>query len=209
MNFTQIVNYFISLLVICSPFAALPALLNLTQGMTLKEKKNTGLIAALAVGIILISITWIGSSFLSFLGITIPAFQITGGIVVFLLAFSMLNAQVSRMKQTIEDQKEAQKKDSVAIVPLAIPITAGPGAISTVIIANATHPGVTNQVYMTICAALVALVIGVTLYFAGNIEKFLGQTGINIFNRVAGLILAAMAIQMLAQGAIGLLTIFW
>ena len=110
MNFTQIVNYFISLLVVCSPFAALPALLNLTQGMTLKEKKNTGLVAAVAVVVILISMTWIGSSFLSFLGITIPAFQITGGIVVFLLAFSMLNAQVSRMKQTIEDQKEAQKK---------------------------------------------------------------------------------------------------
>lgn len=209
MNFTQVVNYFISLLIVCSPFTALPALLNLTQGMTLKEKKNTGLLAAVAVGTILTSMTWIGSFFLSFLGITIPAFQITGGIVVFLLAFSMLNAQVSRMKQTIEDQKEAQKKDSVAIVPLAIPIIAGPGAISTVIIANATHPGLTNQIYMTICATLVALVTAIVLYFAGNIEKFLGQTGINIFNRIAGLILAAMAIQMLAQGAIGLLTIFW
>ncbi|MGL4540279.1 MAG: MarC family protein [Candidatus Rhabdochlamydia sp.] len=209
MNFTQIVNYFISLLMVCSPFSALPALLNLTQGMSIKEKKNTGLIAGIAVGVILITMTWIGSSFLSVLGITIPAFQITGGIVVFLLAFSMLNAQVSRIKQTAEDQKEAQKKDSVAIVPLAIPITAGPGAISTVIIANGTHPGITNQVYMTICAALVALLIGITLYFAVNIEKFLGQTGINIFNRIAGLILAAMAIQMLAKGAIGLLTILW
>jgi multiple antibiotic resistance protein len=78
-----------------------------------------------------------------------------------------------------------------------------------VIITNATHPGVTNQVYMTVCAALVALIIGITLYFAGNIEKFLGQTGINIFNRIAGLILAAMAIQMLAKGAVGLLTILW
>ena len=207
MNFTQIINYFISLLVVCSPFAALPALLNLTQGMTLKEKKSTGLVAGVAVGVILISMTWIGSSFLSFLGITIHAFKITGGIVIFLWDFSMLNPQVSRIKQTIEDQKKKKKKDSVAIVPLAIPITAGPGAISTVIIANAAYPGLTSQVYMTICAALVALVIGVTLYFAGNIERFLGQTGINIFNRIAGLILAAMAIQMLAKGALGLLTI--
>lgn len=209
MNFTQIVNYFISLLVVCSPFSALPALLNLTQGMTLKEKKNTGVAAGFAVGIILITMTWIGSSFLQFLGISVPAFQITGGIVVFLLAFSMLNAQVSRMKQTIEDQKEAQKKDSVAVVPLAIPIIAGPGAISTVIIANGTHPGVINQIFMTVCALLVALIIGITLYFAGNIEKFLGQTGINIFNRIAGLILAAMAIQMLGKGVLGLFAILW
>lgn len=209
MNFTQIINYFISLLVVCSPFSALPALLNLTEGMTAKEKKSTGATAGLAVGAILITMTWIGSSFLQFLGISIPAFQITGGIVVFLLAFSMLNAQVSRMKQTIEDQKEAKKKDSVAIVPLTIPIIAGPGAISTVIIENGNHPGIINQVFMTICAVLVALVIGVTLYFAGNIEKFLGQTGINIFNRIAGLILAAMAIQMLGKGILELLITLW
>ncbi|MBS0604359.1 MAG: NAAT family transporter [Verrucomicrobia bacterium] len=204
MEKSQFVNYFISLLVICSPFAALPALLGLTHGLSDKEKKRTGVIAGIAVGVILITMTWIGGPVLDFLGITVPAFQVAGGFVVFLLALSMLNAETSRIKQTTEDQKEARHKPSIAVVPLAIPLMAGPGAISTVIVAVNTHPGVMNQVYYSAGAVLVALTLGITLYFATQFEKMLGQTGINIVNRLAGLILAAMAVQTLSKGIIGL-----
>lgn len=204
MQYNQFVNYFISLLVICSPFAALPALIALTQGLNIEEKRRTGLIAGVAVGVILVSMTWVGGPFLDFLGITVPAFQVAGGFVIFMIALSMLNAETSRIKQTTEDQKEVKRKPSIAVVPLAIPIMAGPGAISTVVVAVNNHPGWLNQVYLSIGALLVALVLGVTLYFATKFEKWLGQTGINIVNRLAGLILAAMAVQILSKGLIGL-----
>lgn len=204
MKFNQLVHYCISLLVICSPFSALPALLGMTQGLSIEEKKRTGVVAGIAVGVILIVMTWIGSDFLSFLGISLPSFQLAGGVVVFLLALSMLNAEMSRMKQTTEDQREAKSKDSIAIVPLAIPLMAGPGAISTVIISVGNFPGIVNQIYMSLCAAFVALVLGLTLYSATRLEKMIGFTGINIINRLAGLILAAMAVEMLAKGAVGL-----
>ena len=204
MQFNEIVDYFTSLLVICSPFSALPALIRLTQGMSDHEKRRTGVTAGIAVGVILVVMTWVGAPLLDFLGISVSAFQVAGGFVVFMLAMAMLNAETSRIKQTTEDQKEARHKHSIAIVPLAIPIMAGPGAISTVIVAVNNHPGILNQVYYSCGAVLVALVLGITLYFSAHFEKMLGQTGINIVNRLAGLILAAMAVQTLSRGIIGL-----
>ena len=200
----EFINYFISLLVICSPFSALPALLGMTDGLSDIEKKRTGVIAGIAVGIILLTMTWIGGPLLEFLGISLPAFQVAGGFVIFLLALAMLNAETSRIKQTTEDEKEARRKSSIAVVPLAIPLMAGPGAISTVIVAVNTHPGALNQLFFSLGALMVALVLGITLYFSTRFEKMLGQTGINIMNRLAGLVLAAMAVETLSKGLIGL-----
>ena len=204
MEYQVYIKYFISLFVICNPFAALPALISLSQGRSLNEKKKIGIIAAATVAFILIAMTWVGGPILKFLGITVPAFQVAGGFVIFLLALSMLNAETSRLKQTTEDQKEARQRESVAIVPLAIPIMAGPGAISTVIVAVDSNPSMQNHFIFSICAVLVAFFLGMNLYFAGHFEKLLGQTGINILNRIAGLILSAMAVETLSKGLIGL-----
>jgi multiple antibiotic resistance protein len=204
MNISENINYFISLLVICSPLSALPALLGLAYGRTLEEKKRTGVLAGIAVGVILLFVTWVGGPFLDALGIKVPAFQVAGGFVVFLLSLSMLNAEQSRIKQASEDQPEARRKESIAVVPLAIPIMAGPGAISTVIVMVKDYPGMLNQFYMSLSAIAVATVLGIVLYFAASLEKVLGHTGINIINRLGGLILAAMAVQSMAKGAIGL-----
>ena len=204
MTKNDFINYFISLLVICSPFSALPALIGLTHGLSIGEKRRVGVVAGLSVGVILVVTPWVGGPFLELLGISVAAFQVAGGFVIFMIALSMLNAETSRIKQTTEDQKEAKHKSSIAVVPLAIPIMAGPGAISTVIVSANNHPGLINQVYLSLGGILVALVLGITLYFAAHWEKVLGATGINIVNRLAGLILAAMAIQILSRGAIGL-----
>jgi multiple antibiotic resistance protein len=202
MKLYQLFNYFISLLVICSPLSALPYLL--AHRRSPKEKRKIGLIAAIATGVILTVVTWIGPSLLEALGIRIPAFQCAGGIVVFLVALSMLNAQVSRMKQTSEDQQAVEEKESIAIVPLAIPLMAGPGAMSTVIAHASSFPDWTSQVYMTGIDLLVAAILGGILYSAHLIEKVLGPTGINVINRIGGLILAAMAMESFAQGMVGL-----
>jgi multiple antibiotic resistance protein len=203
MNSSQFVNHFIALLVIANPLSALPAVLRITQNMSILEKRRTGITTAFAVGIILVLVTWVGTPLLMLLGIQLSAFQIAGGLVLLVMAFSMLNAEESAIKSTTEEQK-SRRTASAAIVPLAIPIIAGPGAISTVIVSVNTYPGPLNQLIITSSCILVALVMGILLYFASNLERILGTTGINIINRVGGLILAAIAVQALANGMHGI-----
>jgi multiple antibiotic resistance protein len=203
LDLTEFVNHFIGLLVIANPLSALPAVLRITRQQNLAEKRHTGLVSAFAVGIILLVSTWVGQPLLLILGIQIPAFQVAGGVIIFILALSMLNAEESPIKQTTEEQKERQNEFG-AIVPLAIPIIAGPGAISTVIVSVNQYPGLGNQVLISISSILVALVMGILLYFAANLEKLFGKAGINIINRLGGLILAAISVQTLANGLMGL-----
>ena len=203
MDYTQFVNHFTALLVIANPLSALPAVLRITQNMTLSEKRRTGIVSAFAVGIILVLVTWIGTPLLMILGIQLPSFQVAGGLILLMMSFSMLNAEESAIKSTTEEQK-GRLRASAAIVPLAIPIIAGPGAISTVIVSVNAFPGLLNQLLITTSCILVALSMGVLLYFASNLEKIIGTSGINIINRVGGLILAAIAVQSLANGIIGI-----
>jgi multiple antibiotic resistance protein len=204
MTVEELINYLTSLIVILNPLSALPALLNLTQWKSPDERRRIGVKAGIFAGVILVIVTWVGRPLLQILGISLPAFQCAGGIVVFSIALSMLNAQQSAIKQTPDDQKEAKGRESIAIVPLAIPLMAGPGAISTVIFGVNNFPGVVNQFYLTICAMIAAFTLCFILYFASPLGKVLGQTGINIFNRLGGLILAALAINSIAKGLIGL-----
>ncbi len=206
MDFPQFVNHFIGLLVIANPLSALPAVLRVTRNQTLAEKRHTGVVTAFAVGIILLVVTWIGTPLLIILGIELPAFQVAGGVVLFMMSLSMLSAEESPMKHTPEEQKEKQG-DLGAIVPLAIPIIAGPGAISTVIVSVSQFPGLLNQFLISISSILVAFVMGILLYFAANLEKLFGKSGINVINRLGGLILAAISIQILTDGIMGLFPI--
>jgi len=203
LDFGQFVNNFIALLVITNPLSALPAVLRVTRNQSLPEKRRTGLTSAFAVGVILLVVTWIGTPLLQILGIKLPAFQVAGGIVLFMLSLSMLNAEESPIKNTPEEQKQKQS-DNGAIVPLAIPIIAGPGAISTLIVSVSQFPGPFNQLIISFSCLLVALVMGVLLYFAVNLEELFGRAGINIINRLGGLILAAISVQTLASGMMGL-----
>lgn len=201
MDFTEFVNHFISLLVISNPLSALPAVLKITRNQSPSEKRRIGLTAALAVGIILLVTTWIGTPLLQIAGIQLPAFQIAGGGVLLLMSLSMLNAEESAIKQNPDEQKE-KRAASGAIVPLAIPIIAGPGAISSIIVSVNQNPGLLNQTIISASALLVALFMGILLCFAAHLERILGQSVINIINRLGGLILAAIAVQTMAQGAL-------
>jgi multiple antibiotic resistance protein len=204
MDIADFVNHFVALLVITNPLSALPAVLKITKNQTMAQKKHTGLVCTVAVLVILLISTWVGGPLLMVLGIKLPAFQVAGGVIVFILALSMLNAEESPIKNTLEEQKDKKINESGAIVPLALPIIAGPGAISTMIVSVAAYPGIFNMMILTASAVLVSLIIGTLLYFASHLEIMLGQSRINIINRLGGLILAAIAVQMLANGLIGL-----
>lgn len=208
MELADVINYYASLFVVCSPISALPALINLSYGRSAEEKKKIAVTASIAVAIILVVVTWIGLPFLNAFGIRVPAFQVAGGFVLILIALSMLNAQPSRIQQTTEDQTEALHKASIAVVPLAMPIMAGPGAITTVIVAASTWTGPLEHLLLSICAVLVALTTGSVLFFASHLERLLKHTGMNIVTRIGGLILASMAVQSIANGIHGLLLIY-
>jgi multiple antibiotic resistance protein len=206
MDFSDFINHFIALLVISNPLSALPAVLRITRNQNLQEKRRTGITTAFAVAIILLISTWAGAPILNLLGIQLPAFQIAGALVLLTLAFSMLNAEESSIKTNPEERNE-KRTTSGAIVPLAIPIIAGPGAISAVIVSVGRSPGILNQLSISASCLLVALVMGILLFFAGNLEKIIGASGINIINRIGGLILAAIAVQTFANGLIGIFPI--
>ena len=194
MGFREILQLCIALFLICSPYCAIPAFINLTRGHSANEKKRTGMVSILSVGIILVGSAWFGAAFLRMIDISVAAFQLSGGFIIFLLALSMLHGQVIEMKRPTKEETEVMNKESVAVVPLAFPLMAGPGAISSIIVATTTYPGVFNQMAISLSAILVTLLLGVCFFFAAFFERFLGFVGLNVFGRVGGVLLAVFAV---------------
>ncbi len=198
MQIPVIVNSFVSLFMLCSPLTAIPAFLSMTQGKDKKERRHVGFWLSVAVAMILVLSAWIGGPFLNVLGIRIPAFQCAGGVVVFLLGLSMLYAQPSPIRE------EEQTKAEIPIVPIAIPMMAGPGALSGMILASNIHSSFMDRVILSMCSIFVAVTIYFIFYFAAQLEKKLGTAGLNIITRIGGLILASLAVELFAQGIEGL-----
>ncbi len=190
------INYFVSLFMLCSPLTAIPVFLNLTQGKPKEVRNKIAMILGISVGLILVAGTWGGGTLLKILGIRIAAFQCAGGIIVFLLGLSMLNAQISPMRQTEDDRA----RSVIPIVPLAIPVMAGPGALSATIVAADTYSTFSDWVILSICGAGVGFVSALVLYFGMQLERKLGPSGLNIVTRIGGLILAALAVEIFVQG---------
>lgn len=199
MDLLEAVNNFISLLMICNPFGILPIFLKLTAKDTYQEKRKTSIKAAIAIASILVGAVWLGIPILNVLGIKVAPFQFIGALVILSLAFSMLKAEDSRLKQTSEEKLEATQKDSIAITPLAIPLVAGPGAISAIISTSSSFPGVTNLLILTLITIVISLIMGSILFFAGRVEVILGRVGLNIFTRIGGLVVAANSFDSLAN----------
>jgi multiple antibiotic resistance protein len=194
----------IALLAIVDPIAGIPMFLSATTGNSQDSRRRTARIVAVTVFCVLGVSALIGTEILRFFGISIPSFLIGGGILLLMLAISMLQAQDSRIRQTPDELEEAAEKDAVAVVPLGIPLLAGPGAISTMIIATHKAPGFFHNLYLLIPAAIIALAVWATFAAATRISGRLGKTGMNIITRVMGLIIAALAIEYIYRGLIEL-----
>lgn len=209
LSFADYIQIAIGIVTIFSPFAALPIFVSLTSNTTIQQKNETAKTAAFAAGIAGLVSVWIGQYILAFFGISISSFKIAGGILLLLMAINMLNAKVPNAKNTKEELEEAQEKSinisEIAVVPLAIPLIAGPGAISTIIIFSQKSDTIMHLIYMSIIIVSIALFIFVALRGATLITRKLGITGINIISRVMGLILASISIEFITSG---LLTVF-
>jgi len=199
MSSIQIANYFIALLTICNPIGALPIFLKLTATDTYQERRTTSVKAAIAVFCILFISAWLGIPLLHVLGIRIAPFQFAGGLVILLLALSMLRAEGTQYKQTTEEKKESVQKESIAVTPLAIPLIAGPGAISSIITTTSIYAGMTSTLIISLIILGVSFLMGSVLFFSSKVENVLGQVGINIFTRIGGLVVASNAIGTLER----------
>ena len=194
------IHYFVSLLAITNPFGNLAIFIGLTSHNTLAEQRKIATATAFATCIILLIGTWCGGLVLDFLGISVPSFQIAGGLVITLLGLSLLQSKISGMSHTEEEQKSAVQKNSIAVVPMSIPIIAGPGALATIILYSEKSPHLLTRLPFSICDIAIAFVIWLALFFSGNISRLLGVSGIKILMRIMGLILVAMAMEMLTSG---------
>lgn len=204
LSLADYIQIIIGIVTIFSPFAALPIFVSLTSNSTKEEKNQTAKTASLAALIAGLVSVWIGHYVLLFFGISIYSFKIAGGILLLLMAINMLNAKTPKAKNTKSELKEAKKKSinvsEIAVVPLAIPLIAGPGSISTIIIFSQKSDSLTHLLMMSLIIAFICLYIFITLRMATFISNKLGLTGINIISRVMGLILASISIEFITSG---------
>ncbi len=207
MDISEAIKSFTGVLSIVNPIGAVPVFLGLTSELTSKERNKTANTAAISATIILIIAAFSGEYILSFFGISISSFEVGGGILLLLIAISMLHARVSHTKHTPQEAKEAEEMESVAVVPLAIPILAGPGSISSVILYSHQFHLFYEKLLLFGIISIVGLIVWVCLRSAVPIGERLGATGINIGVRILGLILAAISVEFMAAGLKGLFPI--
>jgi multiple antibiotic resistance protein len=189
-----------SLFSIVDPFAALPIFLALTGGQDRAAQARTAGVATLTCFLVLATFGVAGTFIFSFFGITIPAFKIAGGILLFGVGLEMMRGKESETRTTHEEKVEAEAKEDIAIIPMGLPLLSGPGAIATVmvLVGKATTWPERFAVYTAILA--VSLLTLIVLRSAAIVSRVLGRTGINLIGRIMGLILAATAIQFVLDG---------
>jgi multiple antibiotic resistance protein len=190
---------FTSILFIVDPIAVIPTYLVITQDETVEQRRDTARRACIAAGVFLVVFAIAGRLIFKLFGITLPAFRIAGGLILWLVAMDMLRGQRTT-QETPAEIREGKEKEDVAITPLAIPMLAGPGAISTVIVLAGQAQTVTQHVIVYLAIILTAFLAWLSLLVGERLVSRLGQTGIRVTTRIMGLLLAAVAIQFVLTG---------
>ena len=200
MEFGIFVKFFVSLIAVVNPVGIMPVFVTLTQHMDESERIKTALVANLAMFIILCLSLVVGKYFLEMFSISINSFKIAGGMILLMIAFSMISGKIGEDKQNKQEQNESKIKEQIGIVPLALPLLAGPGAISATIVYGTKNPGIFNILATTLTLGIFAITCWILFRTSHLIVKFLGQTGINVITRIMGIVLASMGIEMIIQG---------
>ena len=190
-----------SLLVIMDPIATVPVFLAMTPNDTPESRIRMARLACIIAAVILMVFVITGQALFRFLGITLPAFKIAGSVVLMLIALDMLRARRSPVKQTSEETHEAAAKEDIAITPLAVPMLAGPGAISTSILLHTQAPDVLHTLALLFSIAVVCAVSYFVFRVAAKgATKFISPIAMKIVERLMGLLLAAIAVQFAIDG---------
>ncbi len=196
---------FISLLALVNPLGAIPFFITFTATNTRRERQKIVRVASFTVAVVIAFTTLLGQQVINFFGISVNSFQVGGGIIMLLMAISMINAQPGGTKTTPEEAVEGELKDNVAVVPLAIPLLTGPGTISTVIIYADKNDTFVQMVNLIGSGIAIAVLVFVALSAADPISRVLGRTGINVATRLMGLMLAALGVELIVDGLTALI----
>lgn len=196
---TDYLRFVVTLTAVVDPFLAVPIFLAFAASREPSDVRHLARVVALTVFIVLALAALWGEAALGLIGASLPAFSVGGGLVLLLMALAMLNAQAGGVRQSQAEARELEAGEVPGVVPLAIPLLAGPGAISTSIIA-AERGGLVHQLAIVVCIALVCLLAWGVLRNAHRVAVRFGTTGLNVATRILGLLLAAMAVQTMADG---------
>jgi multiple antibiotic resistance protein len=195
-----------SIFFLVDPFAALPTFLAVTAGQDDSKRRKTARKASLTAFVVLTTFAVAGSFIFKMFGITLPAFEIAGGVILLLIGLDMLEAKRSPTQESSGETAEAASKDDVGIVPLGIPMLAGPGAITSVMVLVGQVPGLMSWEMGAIVGsiAITAAICYVVLGGAARVARLMGDTGIRILVRIMGLLLVALAVQYFVNGMVDL-----
>jgi MarC family membrane protein len=191
---------FLTLLVVVDPVGIVPVFLGLVGGRSRREQARVARKAVVVAGVVLFGFALGGDWLLGKLGISIDAFRVAGGILLFRIAFGMVLA--TRERETEEEEEEARSRADVSVFPLAIPLIAGPGALaSLMILVGHAGPDPRRLAVVFATAAAVFALTWLALRLSSPLTRALGRTGVNVVTRVLGVLLAALAVQYIADGA--------
>jgi multiple antibiotic resistance protein len=202
MTLEKIFNMFVVLLVVIDPVGVTPMFGALTRGGGDLHRRRMALKGTALAAAILLVFAFIGDWLLTTLGIGLPAFKIAGGVLLFLIALDMVFARQSGGRSaTGREQEEARHKEDISVFPLAFPLIAGPGALTTILLMVGESRG--QPLYFAAMIGVLLVILAITLLCllaAGQLMKLLGETGANVMDRLFGVILAALAVQFILDG---------
>ena len=197
-HWSHYTHFVLALVAVLDPFMAIPVFLGMRGGRSDVEHRRLARVATLIVLAVLVGAALGGDALLRFFGTSMGSFRVAGGLVLLLMALAMLQTSVSA-NHAAEITDDDDERDLAKVVPLAIPLLAGPGAISTVMIAAGDGSWL-NQAVVVAAIGLVCLLVWLMLRLAVPISRVLGSAGLNIANRLLGLLLAAIAVESMADG---------
>ena len=200
LNWNEYLQMSAGLISVVNPIGVIPTFIALTENRPPKERRRTALICAAAVATVLLVALLAGEPILHLLSISLPSFRVAGGILVLLMGINMLYASHDRSRHTPEELAESYDRESVAVVPLAIPLLSGPGAISTIIVYAHTQPSWMHYLLVMAVIISVAAIVLSVLLAAPRIAEVMGHTGMNVVTRVMGLLLTSIAVEFIAKG---------
>lgn len=193
-----LITSFVTLFVIIDPIGLTPIFLALTQGATAQERRSIAIRAAFTAMFLLALFAAFGEAVLGFAGISMAAFRVAGGVLLFITALDMLFER--RTKRRENQGEEAVEADDPSVFPLSIPLIAGPGSIATVILLSGQKPGLEGFA-LVMCVVFAVLIVMLAMFLSsGLFERALGKTGINVVTRLLGMLLAALSVQFVLDG---------
>jgi multiple antibiotic resistance protein len=201
----EYVQFTVTLVAVLDPFLAVPIFLAFTAAQDAAARARLINAVTLTVFLVLAGAAIFGEVVLKLIGASLPAFTAGGGVVLLLMALAMLNAEAGKVRQNPAEAQEMESRDLSGVVPLAVPLLAGPGAISTTIIAAQRDPGAAHIGAIVGCIVAVCVLLWIVLRLSQWIGQRMSMSALNVATRLFGLLLAAIAIEMLATGAKALL----